>query len=175
MDLLFTMVVPLTIGGVALYGVFRGIDVYDALLRGAGEGLEVLFRIVPALVALMTAVYMLRASGALELAARALAPLLDRAGIPGEVLPLMLVRPISGSAALGVGAELIGAYGPDSYLGRVAAVMLGSTETTFYTIAVYFGAVGVSRTRYAIPVALCADLTGFLAAAWAVRLCFGTS
>lgn len=175
MDLLFTMVVPLTIGGVALYGVFRGIDVYDALLRGAGEGLEVLFRIVPALVALMTAVYMLRASGALELAARALAPLLDRAGIPGEVLPLMLVRPISGSAALGVGAELIGAYGPDSYLGRVAAVMLGSTETTFYTIAVYFGAVGVSRTRYAIPAALCADLTGFLAAAWAVRLCFGTS
>ena len=175
MDLLFTMVVPLTIGGVALYGVFRGIDVYDALLRGAGEGLEVLFRIVPALVALMTAVYMLRASGALELTARALAPLLDRAGIPGEVLPLMLVRPISGSAALGVGAELIGAYGPDSYLGRVAAVMLGSTETTFYTIAVYFGAVGVSRTRYAIPAALCADLTGFLAAAWAVRLCFGTS
>ncbi len=175
MDLLFTMVVPLTIGGVALYGVFRGIDVYDALLRGAGEGLEVLFRIVPALVALMTAVYMLRASGALELAARALAPLLDRSGIPGEVLPLMLVRPISGSAALGVGAELIGAYGPDSYLGRVAAVMLGSTETTFYTIAVYFGAVGVSRTRYAIPAALCADLTGFLAAAWAVRLCFGTS
>ena len=172
---MFSMVVPLTIGGVALYGVFRGIDVYDALLRGAGEGLEVLFRIVPALVALMTAVYMLRASGALELAARALAPLLDRAGIPGEVLPLMLVRPISGSAALGVGAELIGAYGPDSYLGRVAAVMLGSTETTFYTIAVYFGAVGVSRTRYAIPAALCADLTGFLAAAWAVRLCFGTS
>ena len=173
MDLLFTMVVPLTIGGVALYGVFRGIDVYDALLRGAGEGLEVLFRIVPALVALMTAVYMLRASGALELAARALAPLLDRAGIPGEVLPLMLVRPISGSAALGVGAELIQSCGPDSYLGRVAAVMLGSTETTFYTIAVYFGSVGVSRTRYAIPAALCADLTGFLAAAWAVRLCFG--
>ena len=173
MDLLFTMVVPLTIGGVALYGVFRGIDVYDALLRGAGEGLEVLFRIVPALVALMTAVYMLRASGALELAARALAPLLDRAGIPGEVLPLMLVRPISGSAALGVGAELIQSWGPDSYLGRVAAVMLGSTETTFYTIAVYFGSVGVSRTRYAIPAALCADLTGFLAAAWAVRLCFG--
>ena len=175
MDLLFTMVVPLTIGGVALYGVFRGIDVYDALLRGAGEGLEVLFRIVPALVALMTAVYMLRASGALELAAQVLAPLLDRAGVPAQLLPLMLVRPISGSAALGVGAELIQSCGPDSYLGRVAAVMLGSTETTFYTIAVYFGSVGVSRTRYAIPAALCADLTGFLAAAWAVRLCFGGS
>ena len=132
-----------------------------------------MLRIVPALVGLLTAVSMLRASGALDLAARLLAPLLDRVGVPSELLPLMLVRPISGSAALGVGAELIGTYGPDSYLGRVAAVMLGSTETTFYTIAVYFGAVGVTRTRYALPAALCADLTGFLAAAWAVRLCFG--
>ena len=132
-----------------------------------------LLRIVPALIALMTAVYMLRASGALELAAQALSPLLARMGIPGELLPLMLVRPISGSAALGVGAEVIHTSGPDSYLGRVAAVMLGSTETTFYTIAVYFGSVGISRTRYAVPAALCADLTGFLAAAWAVRLFFG--
>ena len=106
-------------------------------------------------------------------ALKALAPLLDRVGVPAELLPLMLVRPISGSAALGVGAELITSSGPDSYVGRVAAVMLGSTETTFYTIAVYFGAVGISRTRYAVPAALCADLTGFLAAAWAVRLCFG--
>lgn len=174
MGLLFAMVVPLTIGGVALYGIGKKVDVYDALIHGAGEGLEVLLRIIPALIALMTAVYMLRASGALELAAQALAPALNRIGIPAELLPLMLVRPISGSAALGVGAELIQSYGPDSYLGRVAAVMLGSTETTFYTIAVYFGAVGISRTRYAIPAALCADLTGFFAAAWAVRLCFGT-
>ena len=121
----------------------------------------------------MTAVYMLRASGALELLAAFLAPLLDRLGLPGELVPLMLVRPISGSAALGVGAELISAYGPDSHLGRTAAVMLGSTETTFYTIAVYFGAVGITKTRYAVPAALCADLTGFLAAAWAVRVCFG--
>ena len=173
MDLLFALVVPAILAVVALYGVGKRVDVYDALLQGAGEGLEVLLRIVPALIALMTAVYMLRASGALELAAQALAPLLDRVGIPGELLPLMLVRPISGSAALGVGAELMEAYGPDSYLGRVAAVMLGCTETTFYTVAVYFGAVGVSRTRYAIPAALCADLTGFLAAAWAVRLWFG--
>ena len=173
MDLLFAMVVPLTICGVALYGIWRRVDVYDALLRGAGEGLEVLLHIIPALIALMTAVSMLRASGALELAAQGLAPLLDRVGIPAQLLPLMLVRPISGSAALGVGADLIASWGADSYVGRVAAVMLGSTETTFYTIAVYFGAVGVSKTRYAIPAALCADLTGFLAAAWAVRLCFG--
>ena len=173
MDLLFTMVVPLTIGGVALYGATRKIDVYEALLQGAGDGLAILMRIVPALIALMTAAAMLRASGALDLASQALSPVLERVGVPVELLPLMLVRPISGSAALGVGAELIHSYGPDSYLGRVAAVMLGSTETTFYTIAVYFGAVGVARTRYAIPAALCADLTGFLAAAGAVRLYFG--
>ena len=173
MELLFTMIIPVILCGVALYGVWKRVDVYDALIQGAGEGLAVLLRIVPALIALMTAVYMLRASGALELAAQALSPLQDRMGIPGELLPLMLVRPISGSAALGVGAEVIHTSGPDSYLGRVAAVMLGSTETTFYTIAVYFGSVGISRTRYAVPAALCADLTGFLAAAWAVRLFFG--
>ena len=150
----------------------RGVDVYDGLLAGAREGLGVLLRIVPALVILLPAVYMLRASGALELAARVLAPLLEGVGIPPETVGLMLVRPVSGSAALGVGAELIAAYGPDSLIGRTAAVMLGSTETTFYTIAVYFGAAGIVKTRYAVPAALCADLAGFLAAAWAVRLIF---
>ena len=172
MDLVFTMVVPLTIAGVALYGALRRVDVYSALVSGAGSGLETLVRIAPALVGLLTAVYMLRASGALDLAAQALSPLLERVGLPAQLLPLMLVRPISGSAALGVGAELIQTYGPDSELGRIAAVMLGSTETTFYTIAVYFSAAGITRTRYAVPAALCADLTGFLAAAWAVRLLF---
>ena len=167
------MIVPFTICGVALYGAFHRVDVYSSLVQGAGEGLSTLVRIVPSLVGLMTAVYMLRASGALELAALALAPLLERVGLDPELLPLMLVRPISGSAALGVGAELISTYGPDSQLGRTAAVMLGSTETTFYTIAVYFGAVGITRTRYAVPAALCADLTGFLAASWAVGLLFG--
>ena len=173
MQLFFNMIVPFTICGVALYGAFHRVDVYSSLVQGAGEGLSTLVRIVPSLVGLMTAVYMLRASGALELAVLALAPLLERVGLDPELLPLMLVRPISGSAALGVGAELISTYGPDSRLGRTAAVMLGSTETTFYTIAVYFGAVGITRTRYAVPAALCADLTGFLAASWAVGLLFG--
>lgn len=173
MSLFFTMIVPLTISTVALYAMTRGVDVYDALVKGAGSGLETLVRIFPALVGLLTAVHMLRASGALGLAAQVMAPVMERVGLPPELLPLMLVRPISGSAALGVGAELIQTYGPDSFLGRTAAVMLGSTETTFYTIAVYFGAVGIHRTRYAIPAALCADIAGFLAAAWAARLCFG--
>lgn len=172
MELFFTMLVPLTITGVALYAASRRVDVYSALCQGAGSGLETLVRIVPALIGLMTAVYMLRASGALELLSAALKPVMERLGLPAELLPLMLVRPVSGSAALGVGSELIQTYGPDSQLGRMAAVMLGSTETTFYTIAVYFGAVGISRTRYAIPAALCADLVGFWAAAWAVKLLF---
>ena len=174
MELMTQMLVPCVLAGTALYGSLRRVDVYGALVRGAGQGLETLARILPALVCLLTAVSMVRSSGLLEALAGCLAPVLGRLGLPPELLPLMLVRPISGSAALGVGAELIHAYGPDSALGRTAAVMLGSTETTFYTIAVYFGAVGVSRTRYAVPAALCADIVGFLASAWAVDLLFGT-
>jgi len=173
MELFIDMLVPLTIGAVAVYAAGRRVDVWSTLIQGAGTGLETLIKIVPALIGLMSAVYMLRASGALELLAAALGPALERLGLPAQLLPLMLVRPVSGSAALGVGSELIAAYGPDSQLGRTAAVMLGSTETTFYTIAVYFGAAGISRTRYAVPAALCADLVGFLASAWAVRVCFG--
>ena len=136
MELALTMLVPFLLLGVALWGLVRKVDVYDALITGAAEGLGVLIKIVPALVALLTAVYMLRASGALELAAQALAPVLGWLGIPPETVGLLLIRPVSGSAALGVGAELISTYGPDSAIGRTAAVMLGSTETTFYTIAV---------------------------------------
>lgn len=173
MDAVTEMLVPVLIAAVAIYGLSRRVNVYSALLKGAEEGLQVTLRILPALVGLMTAVYMLRASGALELSQSLFAPVLQALGIPPETAALLLVRPISGSAALGVGAEIINSYGPDSRIGRTAAVMLGSTETTFYTIAVYFGAAGVSRTRYAIPAALCADAVGFLSASWAVRLLFG--
>ncbi len=173
MSLLFNMMVPLVIAAVAVYGMCRRVDVYGALVAGGKEGLATTVRVIPALVGLLTAVYMLRASGALELAAQALSPVLTAVGIPAETVALMLVRPVSGSAALGVGAELITTYGVDSTIGRTAAVMLGSTETTFYTIAVYFGAIGVRKTRYAVPAALCADLAGFAASAFAVRLFFG--
>ena len=118
MDLLFTMLVPLIMAAVALYGMARRVDVYDALVQGAGDGLGVLVKIVPPLVGLLTAVYMLRASGVLELASGVLAPVLGLLGIPAETAPLLLVRPVSGSAALGVGAELISAFGPDAGLHR---------------------------------------------------------
>ena len=169
MQMVLDLLVPGIIAGVSCYGMAKGVDVYDALLQGAAKGLEILWRILPALVTLLTVVAMLRASGMLDLAAAAFAPVLGVLGIPPETMGLMLVRPISGSAALGVGSELITTYGPDSLIGRTAAVMLGSTETTFYVLAVYFGAAGVRRTRHAIPAAICADLAGFLAAAWCVR------
>lgn len=172
MELLLTMLVPLLMLVIALVGLFRRVDLWGALMDGAAEGLKVSLRIVPPLIALLTAVYMLRSSGALELLGQALEPVLTAAGIPVETIGLLLVRPVSGSAALGVGAELIATYGPDSLVGRTAAVMLGSTETTFYTVAVYFGAAGVARTRYAVPAALCGDVAGFLAASWAVRVFF---
>lgn len=170
--MLTAMAVPLIMLGVSLWGTLRRVDLWNALVDGAGEGLRVTARILPALIALLTAVYMLRASGALELLEGLLEPVLSAVGIPAETVGLLLVRPVSGSAALGVGAELMERYGPDSLVGRTAAVMLGSTETTFYTVAVYFSAAKVSRTRYAVPAALCADAAGFLAAAWAVRLLF---
>ncbi|MEG0765350.1 MAG: nucleoside recognition domain-containing protein [Pseudoflavonifractor sp.] len=172
MDLALSMLMPGIMAAVAICGLARRVDVYDGLVTGAGEGLGLLIKIVPSMIALLTAVYMLRASGALDLAAGALSPLLRCLGIPPETVALLLVRPISGSGALGVGAELIANYGPNSSVGRTAAVMLGSTETTFYTIAVYFGAAGIRKTRHAIPAALCADLVGFMAAAWAVRILF---
>ena len=154
----------------ALCGALRGVDVFAAFADGVRDGLRVLLGIFPSLAALLTAVYMLRASGALDALTGLLSPVLGALGIPAETAPLMLIRPFSGSGALAVAGELIAAEGPDSLAGRTAAVMLGSTETTFYVIAVYFGAAGVKKTRWAIPAALCADLTGFIAASAFARL-----
>ena len=166
------LLIPLLLAGGAVYGVCRRVDIFSALTAGAGEGLSTAVRILPSLVALLTATYMLRASGAMELLAQLLAAPLSWLGIPPETIALLLIRPVSGSGALAVGAELMQSYGPDSTVGRTAAVMLGSTETTFYTIAVYYGAAGIHRTRHTVPAALAADVTGFLAAAWTVRLFF---
>lgn len=163
------LLIPLLMLGVSLYALGKKQDVYSALLLGGKEGLKLLFSIAPALVMLLTAVHMLRASGAMELLSRWLAPVTEFIGIPAETLPLVLIRPFSGSAALAVGADLMQTYGVDSTIGRTAAVMLGSTETTFYTISVYFGSVGIKKTRYAIPAALVADLTGFFIAALTAR------
>ena len=165
-------VVPILLLITAILALRRQEDLYDVLLRGGTEGLRILLSIVPTLVMLMTAVTMLRQSGALDLLGQWLSPLLSRVGIPPETALLMLIRPVSGSAALAVGSQLMAQYGVDSRIGLTAAVMLGSTETTFYTVSVYFGAAGIKKTRYTIPAALIADFTGFLVASWTVRLLF---
>ena len=166
---MYESVIPLLLAVCALLTLRKHENAYDLLMDGAAEGLKLIKSILPALVVLLSSVSMLRASGAMELAERLLSPVLETIGIPPQTILLMLIRPISGSAALAVGTELIHTYGPDSLIGRTAAVMLGSTETTFYTISVYFGACGIRKTRYAVPAALIADLVGFLTAAWTVK------
>ena len=152
------LLIPMLLAAVAVAALARRQDLYAALLEGGLDGLRLLVSIVPALVMLLTAVHLLRASGAVDLLTRWLTP-----------AARVLLRPVSGSAALAVGADLMAQYGADSLIGRTAAVVLGSTETTFYTISVYFGAAGIRRTRYAVPAALIADLTGFLVAALTAR------
>ena len=164
------ILIPALLLGVSALALARRVDLYAALLAGGKRGLELLGTVLPALVMLLTAGELLRASGAMEALTRLLAPAAERLGIPAETVPLMLIRPLSGSAALAVGADLMAAHGPDSLVGRTAAVMLGSTETTFYTISVYFAAAGVKRSRWAVPAALAADLAGFAAAALTARL-----
>ncbi|MCL2409767.1 MAG: spore maturation protein [Oscillospiraceae bacterium] len=171
-NVLYSLIVPLIICVVAVFALHKRVDVFAALTTGAKDGLNVIIRILPPLVALLTAVYMLRASGALSALENLLRPALIHLGIPPETAALIFIRPFSGSGSLAVGAEIINSHGADSFIGRVTAVMLGSTETTFYIIAVYFGAVGIKKTRYAIPSALSADFVGFIAASITVRLFF---
>ena len=163
------LLIPLLMAAVACVGLAGKKDVYTLLTEGAEDGLRLLLSIAPCLVVLLSAIHMLRASGGLDLLTKWLCPLFRLLGIPAETAPLVLIRPFSGSAALAVGADLMHTYGADSLIGRTAAVMLGSTETTFYTISVYFGAAGIQKTRYAIPAALIADLVGFTVAALTVR------
>ena len=165
-------VVPLLLFFCCAIALGKRENPYELMLQGAGDGLKLLLSIVPTLVLLLTAVTMLRASGAMELLTGCLAPVFRFVGIPPETAMLVLIRPISGSAAMAVAADLMTAYGVDSPIGRTAAVMLGSTETTFYTISVYFGAAGIRRTRYAVPAALVADFVGFFMAALTTRLFF---
>ncbi len=165
MDLLIPMILLLAIG----LALGRKQDAYNLMLSGATDGLKILLSLIPTLVVLLTGVSMLRASGAIDWIGKLCAPVLNRLGIPPETAALVLIRPISGSAALAVGAELMAQYGVDSLIGRTTAVMLGATETTFYTISIYFGAAGIAKTRYTVPAALLADFTGFFVAALTTR------
>ena len=165
-------IVPGLLFAVCAVALRKRENAYDLMLTGAAEGLRLLLSLVPALVLLLTAVTMLRQSGAIEILSQWFAPVFSFFGIPAETAILVLIRPISGSAALAVGADIMARYGVDSEIGRTAAIMLGSTETTFYTVSVYFGAAGIRKTRYTIPAALIADFTGFFMASLTARLFF---
>ncbi|HKQ59657.1 MAG TPA: nucleoside recognition domain-containing protein, partial [Candidatus Polarisedimenticolaceae bacterium] len=164
---------PGLVGGVLVFAWSQGVKVYEALVEGAKEGFQVALRVLPYLVAMLVAVGMLRASGAIERLGRGLDPLTSLIHVPAEIVPLVLLRPLSGSGALGLMTDLTRAHGPDSLLGYMAGAVQGSTETTFYVLAVYFGAVGIKRARHALPACLLADATGMLVAVLLAAALFG--
>lgn len=165
-------IVPFLLCAVGVYALYKRVDVFPTFLKGAKVGLETVISIFPTLVGLLTAVYMLRASGFIDLAGNVLAPILSLLGIPKECAALVLLKPVSGSGGLALGSEIMKQAGADSYAGRVAAVMLGASETSLYTLSLYSGHLGLRDTRYAIPAALMGDLTAFAASALFVRILF---
>ena len=162
-------IMPMLIFGMLLVGFVRKVKVYEVFVQGAKEGFSLAVMIIPYLVAILSAVGMLRASGGLQRLVDWVSPVTAMLGVPGEVLPLALLRPLSGSGAFGITAELLETHGPDSLIGNIASTMNGSTETTFYVLAVYFGSIGVTKIRHAVPAGLAADITGVLASCWAVH------
>ncbi|XEC92793.1 spore maturation protein [Paenibacillus tarimensis] len=171
--LLSVWAIPVMIVFIPLYAAFRKIPVYESFIDGAKGGFDTAIQIIPHLVGMMVAISMFRASGAMEWMVQAVAPLFQWMGIPAEVLPLGALRPLTGAGSLAYTTELIKTYGPDSMVGRIASTIQGSTDTTLYVLTVYFGAVGIRRTRYALKVGLFSDLVGFLAAVFICLYIFG--
>ncbi|NMP38262.1 MAG: spore maturation protein [Clostridiales bacterium] len=161
---------PITVAGIVIFGLIKRVNVFDCFVEGARGGIKTLMNILPPLVGLVLGVDMLRCSGALELICDILSPLAALTGIPGEVLPLAVLSPVSGSGSLSMFESILKTYGTDSYIGRAASVMAGSTETTFYALTVYYGAAGIKKTRHTVPSAVCADLTSFIMSALSARL-----
>jgi spore maturation protein B len=164
LDAISLWAIPILLVGIPLIGLIRKVKVYDVFIDGAKEGFEVAVKIIPFLVGILVAIGMFRGSGAMDLLTEAIRPALDRTIFPPELVPLAILRSLSGSGSLAMTTDLVKTYGPDSLLGRIAATMYGSSETTFYVLAVYFGAIGVKKTRHAISAALIADLVAAIAA-----------
>lgn len=165
--------IALFVVGIPLYGLFKKVKVYEAFVEGAKEGFNVAVRIIPYLVAILAVIGAFRASGAMDLITGWIGPYTERVGLPAAEIPLLIVKPLSGGAARGVLADILKTHGPDSYTGRLASVMGGTTETTFYVLAVYCGAIGATRFRHALPAAILADVFGFGAAVVFTLLVFG--
>ncbi len=172
-DLLARYAIPFILLFVPLYALYRKVDIYAAFKDGSREALLLCAQILPYVVAIFVAIGVFRASGALDLCAGLLRPILGAAGLPVEVLPLAIVRPLSGNGALAIMTDLVRQWGPDSFIGRLATTMQGSTDTTFYVMSLYFGSVGILKTRHAVAVGLVSDVVGFVASALAVKIAFG--
>jgi spore maturation protein B len=172
-DILSVFVLPAMIVGFPLYGLYKRVPVYEEFVVGAKEGFDVAVVIIPYLVAILFAIGMFRASGAMDFLIEGLRPVLALVGIPAEMIPMGIIRPLTGSGSAAIVLDMISQFGEDSLLVKMAATMFGSTETTFYVIAVYFGAAGIKKTRHAIPVGLIADFAAFLMAVYVVRWLFG--
>ncbi len=166
-------ILPITAVFIIVYGLIKGTNVMDCFLEGAKEGFDTFLNILPSLIALITAVSVLKASGGLDVILWFMKPIASLTGIPPDVLPLVLLSPVSGSGSLTMYEALLKAAGPDSFSGRVASVIMGSTETTFYAVTVYYGAVGVKKTRFTLAAALLADSVSFLLAPLSVALFLG--
>lgn len=171
-EILSVWTIPLVLLVIPLLGYMRRVKVYEAFVEGAAEGFHTTVRIMPFLVAMMVAVSIFRSSGAMEDSVGLLNPLLQFLGVPPELVPLAVMRPLSGTGALGLTTEILNSSGPDSLVGRIASTVLASTDTTFYVLTVYFGAVGITKPRYSVAVGLIGDLVGFFGAVYVCRLLF---
>jgi spore maturation protein B len=165
--------IPFLLFIIPILAIKNKVKVYEAFVDGAKGGFEVAIKIIPYLVAILVAIGMFRASGAMDIFVKIISPVTDFIGMPAEALPAALMRPLSGSGTLGIATEVMKEYGPDSFIGRLVSTFFGSTETTFYVIAVYFGAVGIKKTRHAVPAGLVGDLAGLLAALFICKIVFG--
>jgi spore maturation protein B len=163
---------PVIIGFILIYGTFKKVPTYETFVEGGKEGITISFSIIPYLVGMMVAISIFRASGALEFLMNIMKPMLEVLNIPAEIVPLAFIRPISGTAALGITSDIIATHGPDSFIGMLAATMQGSTDTTLYVLTVYFGAVGIKKMGDALKVGLLADLIGIIASIIIVTLMF---
>ncbi|HWP81484.1 MAG TPA: spore maturation protein [Bacteroidota bacterium] len=172
-NLVSLLTIPLVIFGFLTWGIVKKVRVYEVFVEGAKEGFNVAIRIIPYLVAMLVAIGIFRASGAMDVLTTILRPVTSLIGMPAETLPMALMRPLSGSGSLGIMTELMKVHGPDSFIGVLASTMYGSTETTFYVLALYFGSVQVKNTRHALPAGLTADVFGMLGAVLICRLLFG--
>ncbi len=172
MNTISNWAIPFVIFAIIVVGMIRRVKVYEVFIEGAKEGFGVAVRIIPYLVAILVAIGMFRASGAIEYFVALISPITDLIGMPAETVPVALMRPLSGSGSMGIATELIKTHGASSMIGRIASTMFGATDTTFYVIALYFGSVGIKKTRHAIPTGLLGDLAGLLAAVFFCNLIF---